>query len=174
MKTTLFTMLGYPGSGKSHFAKQLAIEIHATWLNNDGMRSSIFEQPTATDNLHNYAVVYGAMDYATNQALLAGMSVIYDANVNHAAEREKNANIAKAHNADAITIWVKTSIAEAKERVVRREATDVQFKLDPESVDKHVARVEEPTDEEKCIVIDGVADFADQLASFRSQLKELQ
>lgn len=89
MAATLYTMLGYPGSGKSHFAKLLAAEFGAVWLSNDGMRSSIFDEPTKPENLHNYRVVYGAMDYAAQQALQAGVSVIYDANVNHVQERQK-------------------------------------------------------------------------------------
>lgn len=173
MSATLFTMLGFPGSGKSHFAKQLATEISAVWLNNDGLRSSIFDDPTKPENLHNYKVVYGAMDYATNQALAAGYSVVYDANVNHTEERKKNAKIAETHDASAVTIWVKTPFKEAVRRAGSREVTAEQFRTNQETINKHISLLEEPGADEKYIIIDGTASFREQLADFESQLEHL-
>jgi len=174
MVATLFTMLGLPGSGKSHFARQLAAEVQAVWLNNDGVRSSAFHDPIKPENLHNYKVVYGAMDYATHQILASGHSVVYDANVNHLQERKKNAKIAHALDANAVTVWVKTPLAVAVERVQSREVTAEQFRLTEETIDKHIARFEEPTADEKCIIIDGTLPFDQQLLEFKSQLEELR
>lgn len=168
--TTLFTMLGYPGSGKSYFAKHLAEKIGAVRLNNDAMRSSIFENPIERKNIHNYSVVYGAIDYATHEILEAGYSVIYDANVNHINERKKNSEIADSHGALAVTVWVKTSVEEAVRRVGDREVTAYQFRLTEETVNKHIGILEEPTKEENCVVIDGSLPFDEQYESFEAQL----
>lgn len=170
MKTTLFTMLGYPGSGKSYFARQLAEKIKTVRLNNDGMRSSIFENPTEHVNLHNYSVVYGAIDYAAHEILRAGYSVIYDANVNHVSERNKNAQIAAEHGADAIVVWVKTSPEQAMQRVGTRDETADQFRVTEETVAKHMQMLEEPAEDEKYVVIDGSLPFEEQYDSFEQQL----
>lgn len=173
MKTTLFTMLGYPGSGKSYFARNLAKKIGAVRLNNDGMRSNIFENPTEDKNIHNYSVIYGAIDYAVHEILEAGYSVIYDANVNHAHERKKNAKIAASHNAEAIIVWVKTPVKEAIRRVGGRQVTSDQFRLTEETVNKHITILEEPTNDEKYIVIDGSLTFDKQYESFTTQLSTM-
>ncbi|MFA5003701.1 MAG: ATP-binding protein [Candidatus Saccharimonadales bacterium] len=167
-------MIGYPGSGKSHFARELANETGAKWLNNDRVRSSLFDDPMDPANLHNYPVIYDAMDDATRQALAAGHDVVYDANVNHRAERMKNAELAKVAGARAVTVWVQTPVEKAVERVGSRGATAEQFRLSEESVLKHIARLEEPAADEACIIIDGTASWEEQLATFRTQFEQLR
>jgi predicted kinase len=93
------------------------------------MRNSRFEDAQDPKNMHNYPVIYGAIDYAIGQILEAWYSAIYDANVNHKKEREKNAKIAAIYGADAITIWVKLPVELAVQRAASRKATSEQFKI---------------------------------------------
>lgn len=155
MRLTLFTTIGGPGSGKSFFTNKLAKEIQVVRLNNDAMRSALFDDPMLPENMHNYRTIYGAMDYATRASLQAGVSVIYDANVNQRALRKKNADLAAESGANAITLWIKTPLDVCMQRVTSRDITDEQFRVGEETVRKHFDQLEEPDNNERVIVIDG-------------------
>lgn len=174
MKKTLFTTIGGPGSGKSHFTKLLARETGMMRLNNDAVRSALFDDPTNRDNMKNYRLIYGAMDYATRAGLRSGVSVIYDANVNQRDLREKNAGIASEEGADAITLWVKTPHDVCVNRVANREVTDEQFRGDERTVRRHLELLEEPIGTERVIIVDGTASENQQLEQFNEQLASLQ
>jgi len=174
MKPILFTTIGGPGSGKSYFTSNLTQSIPMVRLNNDAMRTALFDEPMLPENMHNYRTIYGAMDYATRASLQAGMSVIYDANVNQRELREKNVQIAAETGADAITLWVKTPFDVCVQRVTSRNITDEQFRVGSETVKKHFDSLEEPDDTERVIIIDGTATPDEQIQQFRSQLSQLQ
>lgn len=173
MRKTLFTTIGGPGSGKSHFTKLLAEQMHFMRLNNDALRGALFDEPTAPENMNNYKVIYGAMDYAARSGLRAGVSVIYDANVNQRALREKNIRIASDENADAIVLWVKTPYEVCVNRVTNREVTDEQFRRSEQTVKKHFDLLEEPDDKERVIIVDGTMAADEQLRQFHEQLSVL-
>lgn len=173
MRKTLFTTIGGPGSGKSHFTKLLAEQMHFMRLNNDALRGALFDEPTAPENMNNYKVIYGAMDYAARSGLRAGVSVIYDANVNQRSLRDKNARIASDEGADAIVLWIKTPYEVCVNRVTSREVTDEQFRRDEQTVKKHFDLLEEPDEEERFIIVDGTTTADEQLKQFHEQLSAL-
>ncbi len=174
LKPTLFTTIGGSGSSKSHFTSLLAKEIQVVRLNNDAMRSAPFDEPTLLENLHNYRLVYGAMDYAAKASLKAGASVIYDANVNQRVYRHKNAELAANEGADAIVLWIKTPFEVRGERVTNRDVTDEQSRFGEDTVRKHLNQLEEPDDTEKVIIIDGTANAEEQIKQFWQQYLSLQ
>lgn len=169
MKQTLFMMLGYPGSGKSHFAKRLAHELGAVRINSDAMRASVFDNPSDHYNAAGFRIVFGALDYAAHVILSAGHTVIYDANCNRRSERAKNVALASEHNAGAFVIWVKTSPEEAAHRAANRELGSDQVQISQERFNEIKEILEEPTQDENVIVIDGTKSFEEQLKQFTNQ-----
>lgn len=172
MTQTLFSMLGYPGSGKSYFAKHLAREVNAVRLNSDSMRSGIFGNPDTHHGPADNKMVYGAIDYAVREIMASGYSVIYDANCNHIRERSKNAALARSYQAEAIVIWIQTPFETAVERGALREVAIDQTRLTPEIIQHHIKMIEDPTDEEKCVVINGELPFEEQYEQFKEQMKK--
>lgn len=174
-------MLGYPGSGKSYFARQLADKIAAVRLNGDSMRIALFKSVEAIDAHPDKKLLneqtFGAIDYAVIQVLKAGHDVIYDANNNKRGIREELEKLAQEHNAIPLVVWVKTPHEVALKRGQTREAAADSRQWPEEkmlaSMNKHIANFDEPGSDEVVITIDGTIDFESQYESFNAQLADI-
>ena len=77
-KPLLIMLYGFPGAGKTYFARQLCEEIQAAHIQGDRIRGELFDNPRY-DKEEN-GVVTQLMDYMTEEFLAAGLSVVYDVN----------------------------------------------------------------------------------------------
>lgn len=169
----LVSLVGHAGSGKSHFARELA--LHKQWvrLNGDSMRMALFGSLEAIQaqpiEFRRYGI-FGAVDYAVEQILMAKKSVIYDANNNKRSIREAHRNLAEKYGAIPIVVWIYTSKQLAIERTMQREAQPDQRKFDEKSaievVERHIAALDEPTSDENLITIDGTLQVNEQIEEF--------
>jgi len=174
MAKLLVTMMGYPGAGKTHFAKQLAEKIDAVVLSSESLRNVLFPDRTEQTTPEGNVIIFGIMDYAVSQILDTGISVIYDTKTNRRKERQKNARIARNHGAIPITVWIQTDKTLTFERTETREVRLDQIRLTREErVERNSDYLEEPEDSELCIIIDGTKPFSDQFESFQTQLQRL-
>lgn len=179
-KQMLIMFLGYPGSGKSHFARQLSEKLKAVRLNGDSMRIALFKTAEAIEAHPDKTVLhqqtFGAIDYATEQILKAGYSVVYDAHHNRRSIREGLEKLADQYDALPLVVWVKTPYSIALERGQTREASADSRQLSEEkmraSMERHMANFDEPVGSEFVIVIDGTADFGVQFESFQTQVQQ--
>jgi len=174
MKPTLFMTIGYPGSGKSYFSKNISKELGIVRLNSGisghGIREFMYENKMEGWPENNSAV-YGALRYAAYETLGAGHSVIFDASNSSTADRTKLHLLAQSQNANAVVVWLQTPIETSRSRAKLRDS-DEKSKTVPEShFDKLVTRFERPRNDEKTIIIDGTIAFNEQLKSFKEQLK---
>ncbi|MCA9324430.1 AAA family ATPase, partial [Candidatus Saccharibacteria bacterium] len=78
-KPVLIMMYGFPGSGKTYFARQFAESIGAVHLQSDKVRNELFEEPRFDEQENE--IVSHLMQYMTEEFLSAGLSVIYDGDV---------------------------------------------------------------------------------------------
>lgn len=181
MKPLLIMFLGYPGSGKSYFARQLAERINAVRLNGDSMRIALFKTVDAInshpDKKHLNEQTFNAIDYSVAQILKAGHSVVYDAHHNKRGIREGLEALANEYSATPIVVWVKTPHEVALKRGQTREAAADTRNMSEEemlaSMNRHMANFDEPYETEKVIVIDGTASFTEQYDSYITQLERL-
>jgi predicted kinase len=174
MKPLFLTMMGHSGSGKSHFAKQLAKEIKAVRLNSDSIRATMFDDPEDALNPEGYALVFNAIDYAASEVVKAGYNVIYDSKSNRRSERIKNAGIAQTNDATHIVVWLQTSVDEALQRAASREETLDQRQLSSEKIELHKNKpFDQPAEDEPVIKINGQESFEQQYQSFKEQLANL-
>src|SRR3954466_11125024 len=94
----LFIMLyGYPGTGKTYFARQLCENLQAAHVQGDRIRGELFAEPRwdAQEN----GVINQLMEYMAGELLAAGMSVVYDTNALRASQRRTLREL--AHKAGA-------------------------------------------------------------------------
>ena len=174
MKQHLFLMLGYPGAGKSYFARQLAEAIRAVRLNGDGARHLMFDKEETQRNPANNPIVFGALDYAAQQILTAGYSVVIDASHNRKQDRIGKAQLGAAFGIRPILVWVQVPVDMARERQETRERLPDQPLVPPARFEQLVSNLQPPEALEPYIIVDGLAPFAEQLASFRRQLANIE
>lgn len=182
MAKYLFMSLGHPGSGKTYFTSRLAEKLGAVRLNADALRTYMFGSHDKAREFDKQTgllgqVIFEALDYATVQALKSGASVIYDVQQNERNIREKTSRLGSDNGAIPVVLWVKTPVDVALQRGQDREQTPDQQKHDYEtmkaSIEKHLKLIEPPTADENVIIIDGLAPFEAQYASFCEQLARL-
>jgi predicted kinase len=173
MKPVLFLLLGYPGSGKSTFARQLSAQTNSIRLNSDELRDYMYGHRPEVHDPKNNPAVFGALDYMAAQLLAAGQSVLYDANNNRYREREKHQKLAAEHGAVTVVLWVNTPLDIAKQRELQRRQDPNHLAIPDALYNRIAGALEEPRTTERAIIVDGQTAFADQLQAFTVQLADL-
>jgi predicted kinase len=86
-KPIFVMMYGYPGAGKTHFARQLSETLNAAHVHGDRIRGELFTEPRY-DKQENELVNH-LMLYMTEEFLNAGVSVVFDANASRLTQRRE-------------------------------------------------------------------------------------
>ena len=170
-KPVLICLYGFPGSGKSYVARNLASSVNMAHVSADRIRSELFRNPRydAQEN----AVVLHLMNYMTEEFLDAGVSVIYDTNASRTGQRRALRELAKHHKADYLLVWLQIDADSAFARTQNRDrrTTDDKYAQDhtQESFNALVATMQNPQNEDY-MVISGKHAFITQKNSIVSRL----
>jgi|AntRauTorcE11897_2_1112592.scaffolds.fasta_scaffold00062_58 predicted kinase len=161
----IFVLLyGFPGSGKSFFARQLADELGMAHIHSDRIRYELFENPRF-DNKEN-EVVNQIMDYMTEEFMRAGISVIYDANTPKLAERRMLRDYARKQKFAPLLVWIQIDPESAFYRVMNRDRrkTDDKYSspIDRTTFEQLAGAMQNPNMNEDYVVISGKHTFSTQ------------
>ncbi len=172
---TIFILYGFPGSGKTFFARQLCEELQAAHLQGDRVRFELFDQPRY-DRREN-EIVRHLMDYMTEEFIQAGVSVVYDANAIRASQRKSMRELALKNKAKSVLVWFQTDLESAYERVSgrdRRKADDkYTAELNRTQFDSITQGMQNPTRTESYIVISGKRTFQTQRSAIIKKLYDM-
>jgi predicted kinase len=173
-KPTIICLYGYPGSGKSYVARNLADEINLAHVSSDRVRNELFQRPRfdAQEN----AIVTHLMDYMSEEFLSAGVSIVYDTNALRASQRRNLRELARKHRAAYILIWLQVDIDTAFVRTQQRDRRTSDDKYaEPQSrssFDRQTSGMQNP-DGEEYLVISGKHSFATQKNSIINRLYQM-
>jgi predicted kinase len=173
-KPTIICLYGYPGSGKSYVARNLADEINLAHVSSDRVRNELFQRPRfdAQEN----AIVTHLMDYMSEEFLSAGVSIVYDTNALRASQRRNLRELARKHRAAYILIWLQVDIDTAFVRTQQRDRRTSDDKYaEPQSrssFDRQTSGMQNPEGEEY-LVISGKHSFATQKNSIINRLYQM-
>lgn len=174
-KPLLIMLYGFPGAGKTYFARQLCEQIQAAHVQGDRIRSELFEDPRY-DKEEN-AVVNQLMDYMTEEFLSAGVSVVYDANALRFAQRHELRNMARHHKAQPMLVWLQIDADSAYARVAKRDRRQIDNKytksVDKQAFENVAAGMQNPRNVEDYVVISGKHVFGTQFSAAVKRLHEL-
>jgi predicted kinase len=165
-------LYGFPGSGKTAFARQLAQEINMAHVQQDRLSMELYgEISDKTDG-----AARNATDYMTREFLRAGVSVIYDANVPRLAERRLLRDTVRKAKATPVMIWLQIDPESAFLRTQKRDRRkiDDHYAKDytPENYEIALKRMQNP-DNEEYIVISGKHTYQTQRSAVFKRLYEL-
>ncbi|HET9173684.1 MAG TPA: ATP-binding protein [Candidatus Saccharimonadales bacterium] len=172
----LFLMLyGFPGAGKTYFARQFCEHIQAAHVQGDRIRSELFERPRYDKEEND--VIAQLMDYMAGEFLSAGISVVYDVNAMRSAQRHALRNLARKAHAQPVLVWLQidaeTAFIRGQQRDRRRADDKYAAQLDRTSFDSIVGHMQNPTNTEDYAVISGKHVFNTQYSAVSKKLREL-
>jgi predicted kinase len=174
-KPLLIMLYGFPGSGKTFFARQFCEQVKAAHIQGDRIRAELFQQPHY-DKEENQ-VVTQLMDYMAGEFLNAGLSVVYDTNALRAIQRHGLRDMARRAGATPLLIWFQidsdSSYYRASKRDRRRSDDKYAAPMTRELYDAQTGQMQNPVQTEDYIVISGKHTFNTQYTAALRKLREM-
>lgn len=175
VKPLMVQLYGFPGSGKTYFARQLTEHLQAAHVQGDRIRYELFENPRYDKQEND--VVTQLMDYMTEEFLSAGLSVVYDMNALRASQRHALRDMARRAHAQPILIWFQIDAESAYLRTTQRDRRRSDDKyaapMDRNTFESIAGAMQNPTSTEDYIVISGKHVFKTQYSAVMKRLHEL-
>ncbi|MFZ1324221.1 MAG: ATP-binding protein [Candidatus Saccharimonadales bacterium] len=172
----LILLYGFPGAGKTYFARQFNEAFEAAHLEQDRIRAQLFETPKYTKQ-ENFAL-NRIMEYMTGEFLSAGISVIYDMNALRVSQRRALRDLARKHKAASLVVWFQvdadTAFVRNHKRDRRKHDDRYAVGYDVEAFKQLVSYMQHPEPTEDFVVVSGKHSFAGQLSSTLKKLADMQ
>ncbi len=169
------TLYGFPGSGKTYFARQLSEKVQVAHIQADRIRAELFENPRYDKQEND--VVMQLMDYMAGEFLAAGLSVIYDVNLMRAAQRRLLRDMARKAKAQPMLVWLQIDADSAFNRGQNRDRRRVDDKyaaqLDRASFNSIASHMQNPSSNEDYTVISGKHVFNTQFSAVARSMRKL-
>lgn len=171
---TLIMLYGYPGAGKTFFARQLCEDIQAAHVQGDRIRAELFEQPRY-DRQENEIVAH-LMNYMASEFLSAGMSVVYDTNSMRINQRRELRELARSCKAQSLLIWFQIDFESAYARLMRRDRRKADDRyaaqLDRNTFNSILGGMQNPEPTEDYAVISGKHTYQTQRSTIMRKFYE--
>lgn len=168
-KPVMIVLYGFPGSGKSTFAKQFAEELGAMHLHADKVASDLFNGDVSKEQQK-------IVQYMAHELLKAGVSVVYDGPTARLAERRATQAVAYNAKAKIILVWLQIDPDTAFHRTQSRDRRKIEDKYAREysqdTFESAISNQQNP-DHEQYVVISGKHTFHTQSAAVLKKLYEL-
>ncbi len=173
-KPLLILLYGFPGSGKTYFARQLTEHLQAAHVHGDRIRGELFEKPRY-DKEEN-EIISQLMDYMTGEFLNAGLSVVYDINAMRAGQRRLLREMARKAHAEPVLVWLQIDPESAYARLGtrdRRRSDDKYAVPINRGMFERIAGYMQNPQNEDFIVVSGKHAFNTQLSAIMKRVREL-
>ncbi len=168
-KPLLIVLYGFPGSGKTTFARQFCEEFGFVHLQADKIAKEVF------DGQGNEQKV---MSYLAAELLKSGISVVYDTALTaKTSERKRLVALAKSNKASVLTIWFQIDPDTAFNRATNRDRrkTDDKYAISYSEAEfkQALGTQQNPTEREEYAVVSGKHTFGSQRSAILKRLYTL-
>lgn len=171
----LIITMGYPGAGKSFFARQFAESYSLPHLSQDRVRFELFENPLFNND--ELDIINRVLLYALDQTMKTNKSIVCDGNFSRLQERKELYALAKQRGYRTLIVWLQTdkntSFQRAAHRDKRSQESKHSFNLDQRTFARLTAEVDRPSEKEASIVISGKHAFKGQNVTILRKIAEL-
>lgn len=165
-------LYGYPGSGKTGFARQLADELGIAHLQEDRIATELFGERQT----ENEPALKRIMHYVAKEFLRAGVPVVFDADVLRIQDRRSLRDLVSQQKAASVLVWLQvdqeTAFARTQSRDRRKSEDKYARSYDKASFENSLGRMQNPSHEEY-VVISGKHTFATQKNTVMKKMYEL-
>lgn len=164
---------GYPGSGKTGFAKQLSEELGLAHLQEDRIANELFGERQAGDD----PALKRMMHYVTKEFLRANVPIAFDADVLRLQDRRAIRELSKQQKAGSLLVWLQvdpeTAFARTQTRDRRKSEDKYAKTYDKSTFEGTLGRMQNPSINEDYVVISGKHTFSTQRNAVMKKLYEL-
>ena len=171
----MFLLFGFPGAGKTYFARQLCEELQAAHVQGDRIRYELFNKPRY--DRQEDEIVAHLMDYMSEEFLQAGISVVYDVNAMRGRHRRKLRELAQRNKAQTVLVWFQLDIESAYDRVAKRDRRKIDDKysipLDRTTFESVIGSMQNPAPTEDYMVVSGKRTFHTQRSAVIKKLYDM-
>ena len=168
-------MYGFPGAGKTYFARQLSDSLKAAHVSSERIRGELFEKPRY-DKEENQVVEH-LTQYMAEEFLNAGVSVIYDSNQARGLQRRQLRELAQKAHAKPILLWFQVDHDTAFGRIMKRDKRRADDKyarsFDRTAFDAYITGMQNPKAAEDFVVLSGKHSFPMQRSTLVRRLYDL-
>lgn len=175
-KPLLVLLYGFPGSGKTAFARQFCESIQAAHVQGDRIRYELFDNPRYDKEEND--LITQLMNYMSEEFLSAGISVVYDVNAMRSAQRLALRDMARRSHAQPVLVWLQIDTETSFMRSVKRDRRKADDKYaaapDRSTFDDIIGHMQNPQASEDYIVISGKHTFNTQYSAVAKRLRELK
>lgn len=174
-KPVLILLYGFPGSGKTYFARQFCESVQAAHLEQDRIRSELFERPSFSKQENS--ALGRITEYMVNEFLSAGISVVLDMNAMRVSQRRSYREVAHRNKVKVLVVWFQidadTSYLRNQKRDRRKLDDRYSVGYDVEAFKQIAAYMQHPEPTEDFVVISGKHSFAGQMSSVIKKLADI-
>jgi predicted kinase len=174
-KPALIMLYGYPGAGKTYFARQFCESVQAAHVQGDRIRAELFEKPRY--DKQEDSLVMQLMNYMAGEFLNAGISVVYDMNAGRAAGRHALREMARKAHTQPMLVWFQIDVESTFTRLSKRDRRRADDKfaapLDRTSFETIIGAMQNPVASEDYAVVSGKHTFKTQLSAVMKRMYEV-
>lgn len=153
----LILTMGYPGSGKTYFARQFADEYKLARISEDRIRFELFEKPTFA--AEEFEIIQRMGMYMVEQLMQTKQTIVYDGMFLQTHERLQVQQLAKQNGYRVLIVWLQTDIETSAQRANQRDRRNpdskYSFSLDRQTFDTVRSTLQRPHEKDSVVVISG-------------------
>lgn len=173
-KPFVIMMYGFPGSGKTAFARQMSEDLNVIHLQEDKIRADLFGNNMSPAALNGSRKI---MNYMLREYLRAGLPLMYDTDVLRLADRKRVREIAHEMKAASLLVWLQVDAETTFERTQKRDhrKADDKYAIDYTEDDYRnvLGNMQNPANEDY-LVVSGKHTFATQRSSVVKRLFDMR
>lgn len=169
----VISMYGFPGSGKTAFARQMSEELGIIHLQEDRILHELFGGSISPATKKASRKV---MNFILGDYLKAGMSVMYDASVLRASERRRVREITHQYRAANLLVWLQVDPETCFDRTRKRDHRKADDKYAPDYTEddfREILSYMQNPNLEDYIVVSGKHTFNTQRSAVVKRLMDM-
>lgn len=160
----LIITMGYPGSGKSFFARQFAELYNLPRISEDRVRFELFENPQFNEDEAD--IISRVMRYMLEQAMQTESTIVCEGGFMSTKSRSDLSKLAAANGYRTLVVWLQTDVETSMKRAAVRDRRNPDskyaFGIDRQTFVRLKNELQRPTEKEPVLVVSGKHAFKSQ------------
>jgi len=160
----LLITMGYPGSGKTFFARQFAENYSLPRISEEIIRFELFEKPLF--NVDEDEIIERIINYALTEIMKTKQTIVCDGSYLTHSHRKRIYDLAAKNSYRTLTVWLQTDIETSTKRALIRDKRNIdnkyEFSIDKQTFKRIADTLQRPTEKEQAVVISGKHAFRSQ------------